>query len=370
MSILEGKNILLISPEPWDHIFVSKHHYAIQLAKRGNQVIYVGPPGSQWSLEESSFDRLRIVSYKGFLKGFRYLPTLIRRALLLGTLQKIEKLSGLKFDIIWSFDNSVFFDFTAFPHKILKISHIVDLNQNFMTGVAAKSADLCLCTTDIIRERLLRHNQNTFKISHGFDNSLISDIDYEVSMPGTNTIKAVYAGNLSMKYLDWKILEEASRKLTHVDFVFAGPNSENFSLSTNNLHFYKERMVGNKNVHFIGELKTSSLYSLYRMADILLVAYQEAHHSDQASPHKMIEYLASGKPIVATHTEEYLQFDYMIAMSGLNNNWVSLLKKTIEKLDYWNSEDLRIRRTQYALEHTYDKQIKKIEKIISKINGT
>ena len=27
------KNVLLISPEHWTHLFISKHHYAIELAK-------------------------------------------------------------------------------------------------------------------------------------------------------------------------------------------------------------------------------------------------------------------------------------------------------------------------------------------------
>src|SRR5690349_23915712 len=41
--MLNDKRILLISPQPWGDIHVSKHHYAIELAKRGNAVVFVDP---------------------------------------------------------------------------------------------------------------------------------------------------------------------------------------------------------------------------------------------------------------------------------------------------------------------------------------
>ena len=38
--ILKDKSILIVSPEPWAHLFVSKHHYAVHLAQRGNKVFF------------------------------------------------------------------------------------------------------------------------------------------------------------------------------------------------------------------------------------------------------------------------------------------------------------------------------------------
>ncbi len=38
------KTILLISPESWGKSFVSKHHYAVELAKKGNIVYFLNPP--------------------------------------------------------------------------------------------------------------------------------------------------------------------------------------------------------------------------------------------------------------------------------------------------------------------------------------
>ena len=41
---LRGKKILIISPQHWGKMFLAKHHYAIELAKRGNEVYFLNPP--------------------------------------------------------------------------------------------------------------------------------------------------------------------------------------------------------------------------------------------------------------------------------------------------------------------------------------
>jgi len=43
MALLENQTVLLIAPQPWNHIHLSKHHYAIELARRGNAVYYLDP---------------------------------------------------------------------------------------------------------------------------------------------------------------------------------------------------------------------------------------------------------------------------------------------------------------------------------------
>lgn len=44
MFSLHNKTILLISPQSWGKMFLSKQHYAIELAKKGNKVYFLNPP--------------------------------------------------------------------------------------------------------------------------------------------------------------------------------------------------------------------------------------------------------------------------------------------------------------------------------------
>ena len=47
MEVLKGKTILILSPQSWGKMFVSKHHYAIGLAKKGAVVYFLNPPDQE-----------------------------------------------------------------------------------------------------------------------------------------------------------------------------------------------------------------------------------------------------------------------------------------------------------------------------------
>ncbi|MEO9473980.1 MAG: glycosyltransferase [Cyclobacteriaceae bacterium] len=362
--MLTGKAILIISPEPWDHIFVSKHHYAKHLAARGNKVYFLNPPSDQNRITPSRYENLSILDYSGFVNGLRFLPKTLRKPLIKRVWRKLEQMAGLRFDVIWSFDNSVFYEFDALPDNVLKISHIVDLNQDFMTERAARSADICFATTRQIKDRLSKFNPRTFQVTHGVNVPEVDALD--VMLPGLNEFKVVYAGNLGMPYMDWEILNMAASRLKNVDFVFYGPGEGELDIYSSNQRASKDSFLGLENTYFPGKVDSAKLPAIYLASHVLLIAYQEVHHRDQANPHKMMEYLASGKPIVATYTAEYADLDF-ICMSKRNEDWPDLLQHTIENLDSENTPEKVTARKAFALNNTYDKQIDRIEEIISRV---
>src|SRR5690606_33118966 len=194
----------LISPEPWSEMSVSKHHYAIHLAGRNNKVFFLNPPTRDSNISNTAYDNVWKINYRGFPKGIRFYPECLRKFLISKVYDRILSLCQVRFDIVWSFDNSVFFDFSALPDNVLKISHIVDLNQNFRLANAASTADICFCTTDFIKVRLHKYNKRVHKINHGLTTRSI----YPKDLPGENKIKALYVGNVSSFYFDWKLFYE------------------------------------------------------------------------------------------------------------------------------------------------------------------
>ena len=352
---LTGKKILLVSPEPWNHIFVSKHHYAIHLSRRGNEVYYLGPPVDKTSLESTRFENLFNVTYEGFPRGLRFYPTQVRRKIMARTYEQLTVLCKTDFDIVWSFDNSVFFDLSALPASALKISHIVDYNQDFQTGKAASSADFCFCASDAIMNKLSLYSENVHKINHGYSVGLVD----RVTPVRSAKITALYAGNLSIPYIDWNLLSTCVNNHPEVNFLFVGPVVKYSSEMT--------MLAAKQNVTFVGRVSSEELTRYYDLADVLLVAYKEQFHNDQTTnPHKIMEYLGSGKVIVATRTAEYESLSPMIIMSESNSSWPHMLKAVIGNLDYYNSEKIRNQRISYAMDNTYDAQINRIEQIISR----
>jgi hypothetical protein len=360
---LRKRNILLISPEPWNHIFVSKHHYATHLAERENRVFFLGPPTAHGAVASTDFKNVYSVAYSGFPKGMRFYPSFLQRFFIRKKFESLQELCDIQFDIIWSFDNSVFFDFSALPGDILKISHIVDLNQDFQTRKAATTADYCFCTTELIKERLLKYNTKVFKINHGFYDPAIDSSP--VTLPGKSKIKALYTGNLAIPFIDWVLLDKVVMENPEVDFIFVGPNAEIFNQDSEQ-NQAKKNVLKCDNAFFVGRMNSNELIKYQRSADILLVVYQEKYHNNQANPHKMMEYLGSGKLVVATFTAEYkdLHERKIILMSMRNSELLLLFKKSLRELSTWNGEEKQAVRRNFALDNAYDKQISRIEEII------
>lgn len=360
----KGKNILIISPEPWSHIFVSKHHYAVYLSRLGNTIFFLNPPSHQVNCVLTEFDNLYSVNYTGFTKGLRFLPSVLSRKLIRSKFEFLQILCSVKFDVVWSFDNSVFFDFASFPKEVLKISHIVDLNQDFQMESAAKTADICFGTSHLITNKLKQYNRNSFFINHGFNSSDI--VEDHLQIPGNNNIKAVLIGNLLMPYLDWEILLMCVKKHPEVDFVFYGPNADKYLENNETYNKSKRDLMKYTNTFFPGKVPASSISSILNNADLLLVSYQEMHHNDQANPHKIMEYFGSGKVTVATNTLEFkaLAKESLIAMSERNTQFPDVFDNVVSSLDKWNDKNIREKRREYALNNSYNMQIERIEKLI------
>jgi glycosyltransferase involved in cell wall biosynthesis len=363
MSILKNRNILLISPESWGECFVSKHHYAENLAERGNIVYFLNPPSkTKLRISSTYHPNIKQLDYPGFVKGFRYLPKFIKNNIFIYTLNQLQILCNARFEIVWSFDNSVFYNFDIFGNDVLKILHIVDYNQNFNIPIASQSADLCIGTTDAIVKLLKPHSKNLIKIGHALSSLVDQDSNKVIQFPGSNLIKAMYTGNLNIKYIDYTLLELVIQQNPEVDFIFAGPRGQSNLSNNKNVKDSFLRLEGYSNVFWLGVLLPKDIGSYLSSAHILFYAYTYQLYPEQlASPHKVLEYLASGNPIVATWTEEYSETN-LLYMAKDHKDFLRTFAEIKNELGCIDDHKLRERRKGFARSNTYKNQIIKIEK--------
>jgi hypothetical protein len=370
-SLLQNRNILLVSPEAWGRNFVSKHHYAIELAKKGNKVFFLNPTNKNVyrfkpvvrNIKE--YATLYIVNYKPILRGLRFLPLAVYVFIEKIQIQILEKACCARFDIVWNFENSRFFNFKPWGKDVLKILHLVDLNQNFNTESAALTADICFCTTDYIQDKLKVLNGRVYKIHHGFAPTL--EKSQNIELAGTNKIKALYVGNLHIPYIDWEVLAGVIEENSTVDFCFIGPTNK--SNIGNVLSFETQEWLTKlkkyNNVYFLGEKAASEIQSYLVKADVLLLVYKAELYKEQlASPHKIMEYLGSGKVVVASYTDEYKGHTDLLLMASKKNDVPKLFKEAVQNLSFYNSPQLHNSRKAFALKNTYSKQLQKIEQIL------
>jgi glycosyltransferase involved in cell wall biosynthesis len=361
---LRNKNILLISPEPWGINFVSKHHYAIELAKRVNKVYFLNPPTKEWSVKQE-IKNLQIVNYKPKYRGLARIPDLLSAWFINREIMTLEKFCNTTFDIIWNFDSSRFFNLKLLKSK-LRISHIVDQSENKNIRLHNLTADLCLTVTNHILKRQKIFNDNSFNIGHSL---AVSDNTTSILLPNSGgSLRVGYLGNLLIKYLDWELIYELVDKNPEIYFYFAGPYTEsNLSRSSTTPEFLQETLQ-KQNTFFIGSISSNQIELFLSQMDVLLLVYKTKNNEEQlANSHKLLEYFASGKVVISSLTDEYRDKRHLLEMVESNDLLPKKFSEVIQNLDYYNSPEKQSTRKAWARENTYKKQIERVEEILAKI---
>ena len=121
------------------------------------------------------------------------------------------------------------------------------------------------------------------------------------------------------------------------------------------------------NVIWWGKVESSLIPPIINRCDILLVTYlAEQFRAQLASPHKMMEYLSSGKIIVATYTDEYKDKRHLLEMVDDVKDFPNAFARIVANLDEYNSAEQQAARIEYARQHSYDKQLDKIFTLLKK----
>ena len=354
--------ILLISPESWDAHAVSKHHYACTLASQGHRVLFLDPPepGRRRLTLEPIAEHPGVVRVRAprVSPGLRRMPGRLRRWLEHRWLRRLERRAGCKIEVIWLFENSRFFDL-RFAQSRLKIYHQVDLNQDFHPGIAAQTADICFCTSELIRKRLLPHNAKTYFIQHGTALSrFVRLAEHQQARLFGGQFKAVYVGNLYIPYLDWKLLVSLIRSHSNVQFNLIG----DFDAHGDPYQRLKHAV----NVNWWGRVDSVLIPSILEQADVLLLCYSQLYQEQVSNPHKLMEYMASGRTVVATYIDEYKNYRDLLVMGepGSNAGYPELFANALSQLTTLNSSERMEARQAFAADHTYPRQLERIRSLL------
>ena len=363
--VLRDKFIWIISPQEWEHISISKHYYALELSNRNNKVFFINPPVFS---SKKNFESLDIISENLQILTFHfYFPIWIKfkikilfNYLLIKRFSKCIKKYGMP-NILWNFDNGTYFKYEHLFNSY-KIFHPVDsLNANCIRK-HIKNYDIVFSVSNEIlndfnysKKYLINHGLNSeFEIlaRERLDCLKKSEINLNFK---TNIIG--YVGNISIPTLDYKSLLNIIFIFPNIQFYFYGPYDEKDEKVCELKKF--------QNVKLKGVKYGRELYSSIVNCDLLFVCYKISENFKGDNSHKILEYLSTGKSIVSSHISMY-QGNSLIEMcnSRENNNFEIVFDNALQNLDKLNSNEMQIKRIEFALENTYKKQIEKIESII------
>ena len=71
------KKAIVVSPQSWGKMFISKHHYAVELSKLGYEVFFVNPPKEnklgglpRIKIEATEYENLVTVNHTLFFSSY------------------------------------------------------------------------------------------------------------------------------------------------------------------------------------------------------------------------------------------------------------------------------------------------------------
>ncbi|MFM7851883.1 MAG: hypothetical protein ACKO96_08190 [Flammeovirgaceae bacterium] len=375
---MRNKTILIISPQAWGKMFVSKHHYAVELAKRGNTVYFLNPPDQQGFVIFKGFivispsgiqPNLYLINHRLFFPySLKFHWISLFHFFMKYHVKEILKKIGPRVDIVWSFDLGNIYPFSFFPHNTFKIFHPVDepLNQTALdSGVGA---DVVFSVTKEILEKYQSISVTKSFINHGVSDDFLNQPE---RLKDEKEIKVGYTGNLLRRDIDRKTLLTIIAENPHVTFEFWGSidNSSNLgaTLDTGSTQFI-DALRNFKNAILHGEVRSEDLANRIQFMDAFLICYDiQLDQSKGTNYHKIMEFLSTGKIVISNNVSVYKDQPHLVRMPlsrSNNNELTAIFKQTINEIELVNSASNRQLRKDFARDNSYKRQVDRIESVI------
>jgi teichuronic acid biosynthesis glycosyltransferase TuaH len=169
------------------------------------------------------------------------------------------------------------------------------------------------------------------------------------------SLKIGYVGALLGLRLDIDLLYEIASKRPDWSMILVGPEDESFEKS--NLHHLP-------NVFFLGSKLPNELPAYINEFDICLNPQIISQVTIGNYPRKIDEYLAMGKPVIATSTP-FMEavFSEHTYLGKNSDEYIFLIEKAVTE----NNNEKRAERKRFAGEHTWENSVQLIYEAIKKV---
>ena len=381
--MIEGHDILCFAPGPWDDIWRNRHHIMTRLA-RANRVLYVEP----WAYLHPTLRRLRngqirlaemrgphlsqvcknLYVYQPALwapRAARFPLSMVTQAIYMAFLRRALKQLRFQTPILWLFlpDMEVFVG--HFDEKLV-IYHIVDEYAGYsgvsetwrpvlqrMEQLLARRADLVFVTSPTLLERKRALNEQIFLIPNAVDYEAFAAIVEGEARPPTDmaTIPSPVAGYIGAinDKLDLALLVQVAYRCTDWSLVLVGP----ITVTDEEGRRALDTLRALPRVHLLGRKRVEDVPHYIAACDVCLLPYRVNEWTRNIDSLKLYEYLACGKPVVATNVPAAQRFSDVVRIASSEMEFITAMNTVLNE----DSPALRARRRYIAAQHTWDQRV-------------
>lgn len=383
-------DILLVSTADWDNPYwTNKQHVAVQLARRGHKVFYV----------ESQGLRTPTVTRKDMWRIFRRLrralrpPREVRPGLwvwspLVIPLQRFRAVRavnqallqvgigfwtwrmGLRPGILWTYSplTTELYDMSRFDRVVYHAVDDIKAQPGMPVEVIARGeaellrcADIVFTTSPNLQSLHERVNPRTFYFSNvcdydHFSAALDPALSVPVELSNIPSPRIGFVGAISAYKLDFGMIASIARIRPDWHFVFVGEIGEGDPLTDTS------EITGLGNLHFMGGQPYQSLPGWLKGMDVTILPNRLNEYTKSMFPMKFFEYLAAGRPVVATDLHALSAWGDIAALTKDEAGFTAAIARALEG----DVPPLK-RRLDAARSHTYESRM---EKMMAVVEGT
>lgn len=394
IDLLKNRDIVIVGQQPWDlKIGSNCKNIAAEFSKH-NRVLYVNPPMdriTKYKLKNDPAISSRLQVINGVKKGL----TLRHENLWeLNTDIVIESINWIKFRSIFKFlnkrnnvkfsgsikraideldfkniilfnDNDIFRSF--YLKEILSPAISIYYSRDFMLGVdywkyhglllepeLIRKSDLVVANSMYLEDYCKKYNQNSHYIGQGCDLTLFQDsaeLKIAAELESIVRPRIGFVGALNSDRLDILILIHIAKAKPQWNIVLVGPADARFNSS---------ELKDLDNVFFIDSVAENRLPSFIKGFDVCLNPQLLNEITIGNYPRKIDEYLALGKPVVATKTEAMVTFNGYVYLAEGESDYVTLIEMALTE----DSPELYECRKLFASSHTWENSISELYRAI------
>jgi teichuronic acid biosynthesis glycosyltransferase TuaH len=388
-EIFSGHNIIIIGQQPWDtEIGSNCKNIALELSKN-NRVLYVNSPLDRVTLLRGKND-VKIIKRINIIRGkenglieiknnlWNYYPDCIVESInwinsnlifnffnkinnkkFARSIDKALKIIGFNNFLLFN-DNEMFKGF--YLKEFLKPTQSIYYSRDYMIGVdywkkhgsvlepqlIAKS-DLCFSNSEYLAEYCRKYNKKSFNVGQGCDIEDFANVeDKKPADLKSLTGKIIgYVGALNSIRLDISIIEYIGLNFPQFNIVLVGPEDDKFKSS---------KLHQMPNVIFLGQKLVKELPGYINAFDVCINPQLINEITIGNYPRKIDEYLALGKPVVASSTRTMDAFRDFVYLAEIPEDYIWLIKKALDD----DNPVLKSGRINFALTHTWEQSVKQM----------
>lgn len=383
------KNIILFSTADWDNPFwTNKQHTAKQLSERGYNVFYIESLGLRIpSLKKS--DLLRIV--KRILKFFKgakqvnnrlwvYAPLvlplhkykiirLINNILIKYSLKYYQWKFNLDRPIIWTYNPTIiqylkYFDYSKLVyHSVDDLSSSPGIDKEFIISEEKKLITKChyiFCTS----RKIEQYCKSITPLNVYYFNNVVDFEHFNKSLTGCSpephdisTIphpRIGFIGAISEYKVDFKLIKNTAIKFPNIHWVLIGKIGEGQPLTS------IDEIENLPNIHFLGPKNYADLPNYIKNFEVASIPCPINDYTESMFPMKFFEYMASGKPIIASNINSLKEYNEYYYCYSSEEEFEIKLKEALNKVNFDLTKNLLL-----AKENTWEKRLDKMLAIIN-----